>query len=167
MAERAYDAVLGLGSNVGDRVANIHRAIALLIEPGDVRLVKSSRIYRTPPWGVTDQDWFANACVTVATPLTPRALLQRCQDVENKMHRVRAKKWGPRVIDVDILTYRDETVRETDLVVPHPLIAERAFVLIPLAEIAPDFAIRGRTIDEMIAAVDAVGVRAINDSREK
>ena len=115
MAERAYDAILGLGSNVGDKVANIRRAIALLSEPGDVRIIKSSRIYRTPPWGVTDQDWFVNACVTVATALTPRALLQRCQDVENKLHRVRAKKWGPRVIDVDILTYRDETVREPDL----------------------------------------------------
>lgn len=167
MAERAYDAILGLGSNVGDKVVNIRQAIALLGEPGDVRIINSSRIYRTPPWGAMDQDWFANACVAIATALTPRALLQRCRDVESKMHRVRAKKWGPRVIDVDILTYRDETVREPDLVVPHPLIAERAFVLIPLAEIAPGLAIEGRTIDEMIGAVDARGIVAIDALPEK
>ena len=144
----AFDATIGLGSNIGDKAANIETAITRLTAHDDVRLIAASRKYRSAPWGVQDQDWFVNACISVATLLPVRALLERCQAVENEMGRVRRQKWGPRLIDVDILTYRDALIREPDLVVPHPLIAERAFVMLPLRDVAPEVRINGRTLDE-------------------
>jgi len=160
-----YDALIGLGSNMGDKAANIARAVALLTEPGDIRLVASSRLYRTAPWGVTEQDWFVNAAIAVATDLAPRELLARCLGVEETMKRVRHKRWGPRIIDVDVLAYRDVTIHEPDLTLPHPRIAERAFVLVPLADIAPDAKIAGRTIREWLSRVDATDVIAADDVR--
>lgn len=144
-----FDAAIGLGSNVGDKRANIARAIALLTADGAVRVVARSRDYRSAPWGVLEQDWFVNAVITVATALTAQQLLERCQRVENEMGRVRKQKWGPRLIDVDVLTYRDQLIDEPDLKVPHPLIAERGFVVVPLKEVAPDLTIRGQSLDAM------------------
>lgn len=158
------EAILGLGSNIGDKSANIARAIELLQVGGEVRVVARSRDWRTPPWGVTDQDWFVNACVRVATELSPRELLRRCQDVEAKMGRVRTLHWGPRIIDVDILTYGTERISEPDLVVPHPRIAERAFVLGPLADIAPGLMIEGGSVAERWAAIDPTGVFPLEGS---
>ncbi len=152
------DAILALGSNVGDKPGNIARAIELLSADGDIRILRRSKNYKTPPWGVTDQDWFVNACVSVATKLDPHQLLQRCQDVENKMGRVRKERWGPRLIDVDILTHRAGAIAEKDLTLPHPRITARAFVLVPLAEIAPELVIAGKTVRAWLAASDATGV---------
>jgi 2-amino-4-hydroxy-6-hydroxymethyldihydropteridine diphosphokinase len=152
-----FDATIGLGSNIGDKAENIDRAIALLTEDGAVRVVNASRKYRSAPWGVADQDWFVNACISVATNVSARELLHRCQDVENAMGRVRKQKWGPRLIDVDVLTYRDETIAEPDLIVPHPFIAERAFVLLPLKEVAPDVRVRGRDLDALISVIGTGG----------
>ena len=149
-----FDAALGLGSNMSDKSANIERAIELLTADGGVKLVGRSRNYRSAPWGVAEQDWFVNACVTVQTDLSARALLKRCQDVENNMGRERKQKWGPRLIDVDILTYRDQTIRETDLIVPHPLIAERGFVMIPLQEVAPNMKINRQPLSALIKRLD-------------
>lgn len=151
----SFDATIGLGSNIGDKAANIDTAIAMLTRDGDVRLVKQSRKYRSAPWGVTDQDWFVNAAISVATELSPLELLRRCQQVENEMGRVRKQRWGPRLIDVDVLTYRDEMIGTADLTVPHPLIAERSFVLLPLRDVAPDVRIKGATLDQLIAALSA------------
>ena len=156
-----FDAAIGLGSNQGDKAGNIARAIALLTGSGDIRLVKRSRDFASPPWGVVEQDAFINACITVATGLPPHDLLARCQSVENEMGRVRHKKWGPRVIDVDVLTYRDETINTVDLTVPHPFIGQRAFVVLPLAEIAPDLVIGRTTLKELIGKVDAAGVHPV------
>ena len=153
-----FDATLGLGSNIGDKAANIDSAIAALTKDGAVRLVQASQKYRSKPWGVTDQDWFVNACISVATRLTARELLSRCQRAENDMGRVRQQKWGPRLIDIDILTYRDQNIREPDLVVPHPLIKERAFVLIPLKDVAPELRIGGQTLDALVNAIDAAEI---------
>ena len=153
--QRGFDATIGLGSNIGEKAANIDRAIALLTNDKSVRLVSASRKYRSAPWGVTDQDWFVNACISIETGLSPRELLARCQHVENEMGRVRRQKWGPRLIDVDILTYRDQVIHEADLIVPHPLIAERSFVLIPLKEVAPAIQIGGMPLDKLIEALDA------------
>jgi 2-amino-4-hydroxy-6-hydroxymethyldihydropteridine diphosphokinase len=150
-APKTYDALIGLGSNIGDKAANIARAIALLTEKGDVRLVAASRLYRTAPWGVVDQDWFVNACIAVETQLDPHALLDRCLGVEAEMKRVRTRHWGSRVIDVDVLAYKDVTLHEPALTLPHPRITERAFVLVPLAEIAPDLEINGRTVSDWLA----------------
>lgn len=149
-----FDAAIGLGSNVGDKPANIARAIELLVARGDITLVARSHDYRSAPWGVLEQDWFVNAVITIATDLDPHTLLARCQDVENEMGRVRKLHWGPRLINVDILTYRDLRIEDPDLVVPHPFIAQRGFVLIPLREIAPDIVIDGRSLDDMIGKID-------------
>ena len=156
-----FDAAIGLGSNLGSKDGNIARAIALLTAGGDIRLVKRSRDYASPPWGVVEQDAFVNACITVATQLLPHELLARCQKVESDMGRVRHKKWGPRVIDVDILTYRNETIETADLTVPHPFIAQRAFVLLPLAEVAPDLLIGGATLGQLIGNADVSGVHPL------
>jgi 2-amino-4-hydroxy-6-hydroxymethyldihydropteridine diphosphokinase len=156
-----FDAVLGLGSNIGDRVGNIEDAIARLTADGVVKLVARSRYYRTAPWGVTDQDWFVNVCIAVQADVSARELLARCQAVENGMARVRTQRWGPRNIDVDILTFRDQKIGEPDLVVPHPRIAERAFVLVPLKDVAPDVRIDGASIDEMLSRLDSSDVQPL------
>lgn len=152
---RAVEATIGLGSNIGDKAANIDRAITLLMGDGDVRVEARSRLYRSAPWGVTDQDWFVNAAVRVSTALSPRALLERCQNVEREMGRVRIRRWGERVIDVDILTYGDRKIAEPDLKVPHPLIGERAFVLVPLIEVAPRLSLDGKTLEALLSRLDA------------
>lgn len=160
-AEPAFDAIIALGSNIGDKQANIARAVIELCRDGDIRVVRNAQNYRTPPWGKTDQDWFVNSCVAVATRLVPRALLERCLDVERRMGRARAEKWGPRVIDLDLLIYRDVVMDDPDLILPHPRIAERPFVLVPLAEIAPDLRIAGRAARELAAEADLRGVEAL------
>ena len=159
--ESAFDAAIALGSNVGDKRANIARAIELLTARGDIVLVRRSRDYRSAPWGVLEQDWFVNAVITVATELGPHDLLARCQDVENEMGRVRLKKWGPRLIDVDVLTYRDQRINDPDLIVPHPFIAERDFVLVPLREVAPALRIGGESLDVLIGRIDTGDLSAL------
>ncbi len=150
-----FDAILALGTNLGDRVENIEAAIRKLGADGSIQIVARSRLYRTAPWGVTDQDWFVNGCLGVQTRLSPHDLLKHCQVVENDMGRVRTRHWGPRIIDVDILTIGDRRICEPDLVVPHPLISERAFVLAPLKDVAPTLRIGGKTLDAMLGALAA------------
>jgi 2-amino-4-hydroxy-6-hydroxymethyldihydropteridine diphosphokinase len=157
-AGAGFDAIVALGSNLGDKAGRIAEAIALLTEAGDIRLVARSRNFRTAPWGKTDQDWFVNACIAVATELSARDLLARCQAVEKRMGRVRDERWGPRVIDLDVLVYRDLTSDEAELTLPHPRITERAFVLAPLAEVAPELCIKGRTVTDWLAALDCSDV---------
>jgi len=159
-------AIIALGSNIGDKEGNIARAIDLLTESGDVRLVARSRNYRTPPWGKTDQDWFVNACISVASELRPHALLERCLATERSMGRRRTEKWGPRVIDLDVLYVDGVTLDEADLTLPHPRITERAFVLAPLAEIAPDLVLSGSSVAEWLAAADLTGVEPIAADNE-
>lgn len=161
ITEGGFDATIGLGSNVGDRAAQIGEAIRRLTADGAIRLVARSRLYRSAPWGVKDQEWFANACIAIQTDLTPRALLQRCQAVENEMGRVRTRRWGPRNIDVDILTYRDCEIRESDLIIPHPFIGERAFVLMPLKEVAPALKIGGASLEELLSKLDGRDVQPL------
>lgn len=165
----AFDALVGLGTNIGDKAANITRAIALLTANDEIRLVRQSRLYRSKPWGVTNQDWFANAVVAIATPLSPHDLLHRCQQIENKMGRMRDVRWGPRIIDVDVLTYRDQMIDTLDLKIPHPLIAERAFVVLPIADIEPNIVINGQSLAAMRTALGAAIEDAwpIENEREK
>lgn len=157
----AFDALIGIGSNVGDKAENIARALALLTAGGAVRLVKVSGLYRSPPWGILEQDWFVNAAAAVATDLSAHDLLRQCLAVEDEMGRVRRQKWGPRLVDVDVLTYRSETIDAPDLKVPHPFIEQRPFVLVPLLEIAPDVSIRGRPVRELVRAIDVSGCTAL------
>lgn len=160
-AAGAFDAILALGTNLGNRIENIEEAIRRLTADGSIRIVSRSELYRSAPWGVTDQDWFVNACVAIQTNLSPFELLRHCQAVENDMGRVRTLRWGPRIIDVDILTFRDLHIADPDLTIPHPLIAERAFVLVPLRDVAPELELNGKTIDAMLEKLDRSEVEAV------
>jgi len=131
-------AAIGLGSNEGDAAGHVRGAFTRLGELGTV--VARSALYRTPPWGVVEQAPFVNAAALVDTALEPRALLAALQRIEREAGRVPTYRWGPRVLDLDILAYGDERIDEPDLVIPHAHLSERAFALIPLAEIDPRFA---------------------------
>ncbi|MCJ7993127.1 2-amino-4-hydroxy-6-hydroxymethyldihydropteridine diphosphokinase [Rhizobium cremeum] len=131
----------------------------------DCRVTAVSRLYRTPPWGKTDQADFYNSCAAVETTLSARALLALCLDIERDMKRERIERWGPRTIDIDILTYADEQHDEEALKVPHPRMTERAFVLMPLADIAPDLEVDGRTVSDWLGEADAGGIVVANENR--
>ena len=151
------EAALGLGSNLGDKRRTVAEAIARL-EAGGAHVLRRSSDYRTEPWGLAEQDWFVNACVLVETALAPEALLALCQRIEQELGRTREVRWGPRRIDIDILTYAGVVRNEPALTLPHPLALERAFVLAPLAEIAPDLEIRGRRVADALAEMGREGV---------
>jgi 2-amino-4-hydroxy-6-hydroxymethyldihydropteridine diphosphokinase len=157
------EAFIALGGNVGDVRATFERAIALLGEDGAVQLVARSSDYRTPPWGVTDQPAFINAVIAVSTSLAPHALLARMQACEGAFGRDRARerRWGPRRIDLDLLAYDDVALHDPDLTLPHPHLFERAFVLIPLAEIAADRMIAGTRVGAALARVDGGGIEKL------
>ncbi len=128
---------LGLGSNLGEKKDNIFRALSEI--SAIARLENISSLFQTAPWGETDQEDFLNAVVEINFEGSAPDLLQKLQDIEKKLGRKKTKKWGPRIIDLDILFFGSEKITTKDLVVPHPFWQERDFVLFPLAEIAPDF----------------------------
>jgi 2-amino-4-hydroxy-6-hydroxymethyldihydropteridine diphosphokinase len=154
---------LALGGNVGNSRAILDRAVALLCDGQDVRLTARSSEYRTPPWGFKYQSPFINLCIAVKTSLTPRGLLERAQEVELQLGRDRAheKRWGPRTADIDIIAYDDLAIDELGLTLPHPRLFERAFVLLPLLEIAPDISIAGRKLSDALAQVDTSGIERL------
>ena len=139
MNEQSAIVFLSLGSNQGDKSKNIRYAIhALESIPGTSELCLSG-IWRTAAWGKTDQDDFLNCAVSIRTLITPAVLMERIIEIEKNMGRIRAEHWGPRIIDIDILFYGNEIIRTESLVIPHPELQNRKFVLAPLLEIAPDF----------------------------
>jgi 2-amino-4-hydroxy-6-hydroxymethyldihydropteridine diphosphokinase len=131
---------LGIGSNLGDRAAHLQAAVDGLVAAPGIRVVAVSPVYETEPVGGPPQADYLNAVVAVETTLVPRELLGVAQRLERAADRVRGERWGPRTLDVDILTVGDEQVDEPDLTVPHPRMAERAFVLVPLADVDPAWA---------------------------
>jgi 2-amino-4-hydroxy-6-hydroxymethyldihydropteridine diphosphokinase len=137
-------AYIGLGSNLGDKGANIKKALEMLEENPGVQVKKVASLYKTAPLYVTKQDWFLNSVAEIETSLTPHELLTLFKETEKKLERTATIRWGPRTIDLDLLLFGDEKVFTADLVVPHPRMAERAFVIVPLAEIAPHLCIPGR-----------------------
>jgi 2-amino-4-hydroxy-6-hydroxymethyldihydropteridine diphosphokinase len=157
------EALLALGGNVGNSRAILDRAVTLLCDGKDVRLKARSSDYLTPPWGLKYQPPFVNLCIAVETSLEPRALLERAQQIELQLGRDRAheKRWGPRTADIDIIAYDDVTLDLPNLTLPHPRLFERAFVLVPLAEIAADRIIAGRRVADAARAVDATGVERL------
>src|SRR6202035_5816463 len=159
MSADSTEALLALGGNVGQVRETFDRALAMLCDGTRLRLKARSSDYATPPWGVEDQPPFVNLCIAVETDLTPQALLARVQAVEHALGRRRAqeRRWGPRPIDIDILAYDDVTVDGPDLTLPHPRLFERAFVLVPLAEIAPDRVIAGRRVRDALVGLDTAG----------
>jgi 2-amino-4-hydroxy-6-hydroxymethyldihydropteridine diphosphokinase len=157
------EALLGLGGNVGEVRATLDKAVALLAGGKDIILRARSSDYETPPWGVTDQPPFINLAIRVETTLAPRALLERALEVERALGRDRARetRWGPRTIDIDLIAYDDLVCDEPGLILPHPRLFERAFVLVPLAEIVPDRVIAGRRVKEAAGEVDKGGVERL------
>jgi 2-amino-4-hydroxy-6-hydroxymethyldihydropteridine diphosphokinase len=151
---------LGLGANLGEPVANLRRAVALLAQAG-LRFEALSSLYRTRPWGVTDQPDFINACALARTQLSPLALLDLVQATEKALGRRRTRRWGPRAIDIDLLFYDDVTWSDARLVLPHPGLMERAFALLPLAEIAPEIVVGGVKLTDAAAKIDPAGVSRI------
>ena len=157
--------LIALGGNVGDVRATFKSAISHICGATQAMLVARSSDYRTPPWGEEDQPLFINACIEIETSLDPMALLFTLHRIEKKFGRDRAneKRWGPRTLDLDILAYDNGTIHTPELTLPHPRLFERAFVLVPLAEIAPDRDIGGRTPRQALADVPAQGIERLSD----
>jgi 2-amino-4-hydroxy-6-hydroxymethyldihydropteridine diphosphokinase len=158
---RVAEVLLGFGGNLGDPTAAIETALQRLKAEG-VRITACSPFYSTPAWGKTDQPDFVNLCAAGETALMPRALLEAIQRIEAELGRERRERWGPRVIDIDILAYDDRVIDEPGLTIPHPHLTERPFVLVPLLDIAPDWIIAGRSVREWAAEVDGNRVGRIN-----
>jgi 2-amino-4-hydroxy-6-hydroxymethyldihydropteridine diphosphokinase len=154
------EALIAFGGNVGDVRDTIDRAIARLCDGKAVQLLARSSDYLTPPWGVTDQPPFVNCAISVSTALAPRALLSRVQVVEAYFGRDRSKetKWGPRTLDIDLLVYDDVVMTTEELTLPHPRLLERAFVLLPLGDIAPERVIAGRRVKDALARAHLAGI---------
>ncbi len=161
--ETAY---LSLGGNLGDPAASMGAALRMLDADPQTTVVSVSSLYRTPPWGKTDQPDFLNAAAEVSTGLSPRGLLDLCLEAERKLKRVREERWGPRLIDIDILVFGDRSVHESGLDVPHPRMLERAFVLVPFAEIAPDFSVDGKRLSDHLTATDTAGIERLASGRD-
>lgn len=159
------EALIALGGNVGDVRTTLRKAIEIFCDGEEVWLRKRSSDYKTPPWGVTDQPPFVNAAIAVATGLEPRALLERAHAVERIFGRNRAseERWGPRTLDIDLIAYDDLVLNEPDLVLPHPRLFERAFVLVPLAEIAPDRQVAGTRIADAAQRAEKAGIERLSD----
>jgi 2-amino-4-hydroxy-6-hydroxymethyldihydropteridine diphosphokinase len=153
-----YEVGLSLGSNIGDKVANIRRAIDEIHASGAIAGLTLSSLYRTAPWGNVDQDWFVNACAIGRSAWAPAALLDMCLECERRMGRERIVHWGPRTIDIDLLYVDDLVVSTADLELPHPEMLNRAFVLVPLAELRPELAIGGVRILEALKRLDATDI---------
>jgi 2-amino-4-hydroxy-6-hydroxymethyldihydropteridine diphosphokinase len=147
--------VLALGGNVGDKVKSLRRALRLIAGVPEIELTAVSRFYRTAPWGKTDQDWFVNACALGRTTLKPEALLQRVKRLEVELGREPTERWGPRVIDIDLIAYDEVTLKTERLTLPHPELFNRAFVLVPLTEVAPDLVIAGVRVGDAAARLGA------------
>jgi 2-amino-4-hydroxy-6-hydroxymethyldihydropteridine diphosphokinase len=157
------EALIALGGNVGDVRETFDRAIAALCDGSAVRLAARSSDYRTPPWGVTDQPPFINCCIAVSTGLSAQDLLARAQAVERRFGRDRTseRRWGPRTLDIDLIAYDDLALDTPELTLPHPRLFERAFVLLPLAEICPDRRIAGVRVKDALSQVDRKGIERL------
>ncbi len=149
---------LSLGSNLGDRRSNLTAVHSAL--PPDVVIRESSSIYETEPWGYLNQPDYLNQIILAETQLSARALLAYVKGLEDMIGREPSFRYGPRLVDIDIIFYGDQIIRETDLEIPHPRYKERAFVLVPLAEISPGLIAPGtdQTISDMLEGLDVSGV---------
>ena len=157
------EAFIALGGNVGEVRSTFDQAVAMFCDGEAARLTARSSDYRTPPWGVTDQPPFVNAVIAVTTTLAPHDLLTRAAECEQKLGRNRTheRRWGPRKIDLDLLTYDDLVPIDRDLILPHPHLFERAFVLVPLAEIAPDQIIAGIRVRDALERLNVSGIEKL------
>ena len=155
------DAVLGLGGNVGERRAALAGAVDALRTHPDIAIIATSPLYESEPWGLTGQQDFLNAAVRVATSLAPADLLAAILTIEVSLGRVRGKKWGPRVIDIDILVFGDEVIDIPGLTIPHPHLTERAFALAPLVDVMAEAVIKGKSARQWLAQLAHKGLKRI------
>ena len=157
------DVLIALGGNVGDVRATFEKAIASICGMAQAALLARSSDYATPPWGDEQQPRFINACIEIETSLDPHALLFTLQKVEKKFDRDRASeiRWGPRTLDLDLIAYDDVSIQKPELTLPHPRLFERAFVLVPLAEIAPERVIAGRSIAVALSKLSTAGIERL------
>jgi 2-amino-4-hydroxy-6-hydroxymethyldihydropteridine diphosphokinase len=157
---RAY---IALGSNLGDSKQQLLDAIEKLSSLPNSHVLARSRLYRTPPWGKLEQPDFLNAVVVFETPLSPHELLDALLEIERDAGRVRnGERWGPRTLDLDLLHVAGQTINDDRLTLPHPHISQRAFVLLPLSEVAPDLEIPGHgRVSDLLRAVDTQGCEAM------
>ena len=151
-------AYIGLGANLGDRGETMREALRRIAAHPRMRLAEVSAFYETPPWGKTDQPSFLNAAACVTFDMSPQELLEVLQGIERDLGRVRREHWGARTIDLDILHIDDVETAGAELTLPHPYLCERAFVLVPLAEIEPRLVVRGKTVTAWCAGVDTSGI---------
>ncbi len=158
-------ALIALGGNVGEVRATFQKAITHILGMAQATLLARSSDYRTPPWGGLAQAPFVNACIAIETSLDPHALLFTLHRIEKRFGRDRAneERWGPRTLDLDLLAYDDAVINQPDLTLPHPRLFERAFVLVPLAEIAPDRMIAGRSVKAALAGLSVEGIERLPD----
>jgi 2-amino-4-hydroxy-6-hydroxymethyldihydropteridine diphosphokinase len=160
--ERVY---LSLGGNLGDPAKSMGAALRILDADRHTEVAAVSSLYRTPPWGKTDQPDFLNAAAELETSLSPRQLLDLCLEAERRLKRVRQERWGPRLVDIDILVFGDRRIHEAGLDIPHPRMLERAFVLVPLAEIAPDYTVDGTSLTGHLGKIDRSGIEKLPSGR--
>ncbi len=158
-------ALIALGGNVGDVRATLQKAIDQIRSLPKTALLARSSDYATPPWGDEQQARFINACVEIDTPLDPHALLSALQEIETRFGRQRQveRRWGPRTLDLDLIAYDDVAIDKLDLTLPHPRLFERAFVLVPLAEIAPDRVIAGQRVSDALTRLSSGGIERLPD----
>jgi len=156
--EAAY---LGLGGNIGDPRAAMAKALRAIDADRMTEVVKVSSLYSTPPWGKVNQPDFLNAVAQIRTQRSPRALLDLCLDTEVLLKRVRGERFGPRLIDIDVLLYGTRSIREVGLEVPHPRMFLRAFVLVPLSDVAPDLTIRNVKVSSYLTGLDTSGIEKV------
>lgn len=158
--------LIALGGNVGDVRDTFRKAIANICGMTQAALIARSSDYATPPWGEEKQNRFINACIEIDTALDPHALLFTLHKIEKKFGRDRTKetRWGPRTLDLDLIAYEDVKLDKPELTLPHPRLFERGFVLVPLAEIAPDRMIGGRKVADALAGVSTAGIERLPDT---
>lgn len=158
MTPEPASVLIALGGNVGDVGGAMQAALDRLHAEPDIRVVAVSPVYRTPPWGLTDQPMFLNACAELVTALPPETLLRRLQAAERGAGRQRTQRWGPRTLDIDIIAYGELDVDTPVLTLPHPRLFERAFVLVPLADIASERIIAGTRVKTAADRADRTGI---------
>ena len=166
MTGTKHQVFIGLGGNVGDVLSNMAKALRFLDSDPEIELMAVSPVYTTPPWGITEQDWFLNACARLKTSLEPKELLSRCIAAEKSLKRIRNKRWGPRTIDIDILLFDDLEIDEDQLTVPHPRMYERQFVLKPLSDLDSSLIVNGKSVADWLILLDEPPIETIDVSED-
>lgn len=154
---------LGLGGNVGDVKAVLMAALDALNKHPNISVKQLSNLYETPPWGDENQDWFLNACALIETSIQPLELLKFVKSLEVEFKREKSRKWGPRTLDIDLLVYEGVALKSETLTLPHPRISERAFVLVPLNDLAPNLLVNGKSVSKHLQLVDCDEINLVGE----